>query len=45
MGVGAPSALFCVFDGHCGRRAAEQAAQVLVTTFIGTTAHGAYELY
>ncbi|KAK9843961.1 hypothetical protein WJX81_000542 [Elliptochloris bilobata] len=29
MGVGAPAALFCVFDGHCGRRAAEQAAQAL----------------
>ncbi len=27
-GAGAPAALFCVFDGHCGRRAAEQAAQV-----------------
>lgn len=28
-GAGAPAALFCVFDGHCGRRAAEQAAQVM----------------
>lgn len=27
-GAGAPAALFCVFDGHCGRHAAEQAAQV-----------------
>lgn len=28
-GAGGPAALLCVFDGHCGRRAAEQVAAAL----------------